>query len=72
MIDIVGWIATGLFALSYFMKSPVQLRWVQAAAASLWVVYGIVLHAMPVVAANIAVAVLALVSLRRRNADLQP
>ena len=67
MIDTIGWVATALFALSYFLKTPARLRWVQAGAASLWIVYGVALRAMPVVAANTAVAGLALLSLRRRQ-----
>ncbi len=60
MIDTLGWTATALFALSYFFKAPAALRRIQAAAAVLWVVYGAVIHAMPVVASNAIVAGLAL------------
>ncbi len=60
MIDTLGWTATALFALSYFFKAPAALRRIQAAAAVLWIVYGAVIHAMPVVASNAIVAGLAL------------
>jgi hypothetical protein len=65
MIDVIGWVATALFALSYFLKRPTQLRIMQASAAGLWMVYGLFLHAAPVVVANIIVAALALLSIRR-------
>jgi hypothetical protein len=60
MTDAIGWVATALFASSYFFKRPAALRRVQAVAAALWVCYGVVIHALPVVAANLIVAALAL------------
>jgi hypothetical protein len=63
MTAAIGWLATALFAASYLFKRPAALRKVQALAAALWVVYGAVIHAMPVVVANVAVAGMALWSL---------
>lgn len=60
MTDAIGWVATALFASSYFFKRPAALRRVQAVAAALWVCYGVIIHALPVVAANLIVAALAL------------
>jgi hypothetical protein len=57
--DWIGWVATALFASSYFFKQPLALRKVQAGAALLWVVYGLIIHALPVVAANLVVAAVA-------------
>jgi hypothetical protein len=62
MLSWIGWVATAVFAASYLCKQPAMLRRVQAAAAVLWVVYGVLLHAMPVVVANVIVASLALYS----------
>ena len=58
----IGWVATAVFASSYFCRSQVTLRRVQAAAAVLWVVYGVLIHALPVVVANAIVASVALYS----------
>jgi hypothetical protein len=58
-LDAVGWVATAVFAASYFCKDPARLRLVQAAAALLWIVYGVALQAAPVVVANAVVASLA-------------
>jgi uncharacterized integral membrane protein len=58
----IGWIATGIFAVSYFCKRPQALRWVQALAAVLWIGYGLLIHAAPVVVANLVVAVVAVAS----------
>lgn len=63
--DLIGWGATGLFAASYFVRDPRRLRLVQAAAALVWIAYGLMLKAAPVIGANAAVAALALLSLRR-------
>ncbi|MEJ5369958.1 MAG: YgjV family protein [Bryobacteraceae bacterium] len=67
LLDAFGWLATAVFASSYLVKDPRRLRLVQASAACLWIVYGILLGAAPVVGANAAVAALALLSLRRRG-----
>jgi hypothetical protein len=58
----IGWIATACFGLSYFFKKPATLRLIQAGAAILWISYGLLIHAMPVVAANVIVALAALYS----------
>lgn len=56
MLESIGWVATAVFASSYFFKGPEALRRVQALAALLWVIYGVIIHALPVVAANLVVA----------------
>ncbi len=55
-LDWIGWIATAVFASSYLFKQPMLLRRVQAGAALLWVIYGLMIHAFPVVVANVVVA----------------
>ena len=67
MLDTIGWIATAVFSTSYFFRQPAALRRIQAAAACLWIVYGVALHAFPVIAANVIVAAAALVSSARRQ-----
>ncbi len=62
MLNTIGWIATAVFSTSYFFKSSTALRWIQAGAALLWVVYGVLIHAMPVVVANVIVATAAVYS----------
>jgi hypothetical protein len=58
--DLVGWAATALFAASYLCREPRTLRLTQAAAALVWLAYGVALRAMPVIVANVIVACLAL------------
>jgi hypothetical protein len=62
MLDWLGWVATAVFASSYFFREPKTLRRVQALAACLWVGYGVLIHALPVVAANLIVAGVAVIS----------
>lgn len=62
MINWIGWVATGVFAVSYFCKQPRMLRMVQAIAALMWVSYGFLIGAMPVVVANVVVALAAVYS----------
>jgi hypothetical protein len=70
-LDWIGWVATAAFASSYLCKQPASLRRVQAAAASLWVIYGLIIHAYPVIVANVVVAAMAMISspmMRRKPA----
>jgi len=62
MLDGLGWVATALFAASYFCKTSRAMRRVQALAALLWVGYGVWISALPIIVANVIVAVLALYS----------
>lgn len=51
----VGWLATAVFTASYFARRESQLRLLQMAGASLWLLYGVVIGATPVVVANVLV-----------------
>ncbi|HEX4949818.1 MAG TPA: YgjV family protein [Blastocatellia bacterium] len=62
MFEWIGWIATAVFAASYFFKQPQRLRYIQAFAALLWIGYGIFLQAPPIIVSNLVVAILALSS----------
>lgn len=62
MLDWLGWVATAAFASSYLFREPKTLRRVQALAACLWVGYGVLIHALPVIAANLIVAGVAVIS----------
>jgi hypothetical protein len=62
MSDLIGWIATAAFAVSYFCRKQVALRRVQAVAALFWVGYGVSIRSSPVIVANVIVASIAIVS----------
>ena len=51
-VDYVGWIATGVFISSYFCRSSAALRSLQMSGAMLWIVYGAIISASPVIVAN--------------------
>jgi hypothetical protein len=51
----LGWLATAVFVGSYFFKKPTALRAMQMAGAVLWIIYGVMIEAMPVIAANVLV-----------------
>ena len=55
MSDWLGWIATGVFTASYLFKRADSLRLVQMIAALMWVAYGVLVGALPVVVANLLV-----------------
>jgi hypothetical protein len=59
MVELLGWTATFVFVISYFCRRAEVLRRVQMAGAAMWVVYGLLVQAAPVVAANLLVLVAA-------------
>jgi hypothetical protein len=65
-VNMIGWVATAAFAISYFFRRPATLRKIQAFAACLWIMYGVAIGALPVIVANVIVAGAALYSSLRR------
>lgn len=63
--DLLGWCATAVFVSSYFAKRAAALRRLQMLGAALWMVYGVLLHAPPVVVANVLVMIAAAWTARR-------
>ena len=55
MTAYLGWVATAVFVGSYFCARPEHLRRVQMVGALMWVLYGVLIGAAPVVAANVLV-----------------
>ncbi len=68
MIDLLGWSATAVFVASYFSGRAEALRRLQVVGALMWVAYGFLVHAAPVVAANLLVMGAAAWTGRRRSA----
>lgn len=54
-IELLGWTATCVFVASYFFTRPSILRSVQMFGALLWVTYGVLINASPVIVANVLV-----------------
>jgi hypothetical protein len=54
-VEYLGWGATAVFVGSYFCLRPSLLRGVQMFGALLWVIYGVLISASPVIVANILV-----------------
>lgn len=65
MIDLVGWAATVAFAGSYFLRDG-SLRRLQMLGALLWLIYGLLLAAPPIIVANTLVLFAAAWTSRRR------
>jgi hypothetical protein len=51
-IDLLGWAATAIFVGSYFLARPAWLRGAQMLGSLLWLTYGLLIHASPVIVAN--------------------
>lgn len=71
MTDMVGWVATVVFVGSYFFTKPQALRRVQMLGAMIWVGYGLLLNAPPIIAANVLVLGAAAWTARRGSAQRQ-
>ena len=54
-IECLGWAATAVFVASYFFARPSLLRGVQMLGALLWIGYGLLINASPVIVANVLV-----------------
>ena len=69
---LLGWIATAVFVASFFHR-PSLLRGAQMAGAALWITYGCLIGASPVIVANALVFTAAAWTIlresRRRAAD---
>jgi hypothetical protein len=50
--DWIGWVATAVFVGSYLCTRADALRKVQMVGAALWIGYGLLVQAAPVVTAN--------------------
>jgi hypothetical protein len=55
LADGVGWAATGVFVGSYFFTRAESIRRTQMAGALMWLVYGLMISAYPVIVANVLV-----------------
>jgi hypothetical protein len=53
--DLLGWAATAVFVASYFFARPSLLRGAQMIGALLWLIYGVMINAPPVIVANVLV-----------------
>ncbi len=65
--DLIGWVATAVFVGSYLCTRAEALRRVQMVGAALWVGYGVLTQAAPVVVANALVFGAAALASRRRD-----
>ncbi len=54
-IECLGWAATCVFVASYFFAKPTRLRAIQMLGALLWISYGVLIGALPVIIANLLV-----------------
>jgi len=70
--EYLGWLATGVFVGSYFFSRAEILRRVQMAGALIWVAYGMLIAAPPVVAANALVFAAAAWTMLRPSARKNP
>ncbi len=73
LTESLGWIATLVFVASYFFAKPAALRACQMLGATLWIAYGILIAAKPVIAANLLVFGAAAWTLaRKKHPDSAP
>ena len=67
MVEYLGWFATAVFVGSYFCAKAEMLKRVQMLGALMWVAYGALIGASPVIAANVLVFAAAAWTMGRRG-----
>ena len=67
LADGIGWAATGVFVGSYFFTRAEAIRRTQMAGALMWLAYGVLIGAYPVIVANVLVFGAAAWSLARAS-----
>lgn len=70
--ETLGWIATMVFIGSYFFSKPGALRACQMLGATLWIAYGVLIAAKPVIAANFLVFAAAAWTMARKKRLMPP
>ena len=55
LVDLIGWTATAVFVGSYAFRHPDRLRQAQMVGAAIWVGYGVLMAAPPIIVANLLV-----------------
>lgn len=71
LTDWIGWSATAVFVGSYFFRRVAALRGAQMLGAALWILYGVLIAAKPVIAANVLVFAAAAWTLIRDQSGLK-
>lgn len=71
-IECLGWAATCVFVASYFFGKPSWLRGTQMLGALLWITYGMLIGALPVIIANLLVFAAAAWTALRKPPALEP
>ena len=71
-IECLGWAATCVFVASYFFARPSRLRGIQMLGALLWITYGVLIGALPVIIANLLVFAAAAWTSLRKSSTLEP
>jgi hypothetical protein len=70
--EYLGWSATAVFVGSYFWSHADAIRRVQMFGALMWVAYGVMIEAYPVVVANVLVCAAAAWTMTRGSAEQPP
>jgi hypothetical protein len=71
LTETVGWLATAVFVASYFTAHAGTLRRVQVAGALIWMTYGALIGALPVIVSNVLVCAAATCSILRHRRSVR-
>lgn len=55
MIDLVGYLASGIILISFAVKDIIKLRIINSIGSVVWIVYGTLINNNPTIFVNIAV-----------------
>lgn len=69
-LEILGYVASALIAISLMMRSIIRLRWINLVGSVCFTIYGVLIDAYPVAAVNLVIVMINvyfLVKMRRSN-----
>ena len=68
--DALGWVAATVFVGAHFFRRATVLRGIQMLGSVLWIIYGVLIAAKPVIGANVLVFTVTTWALLRGSATL--
>lgn len=56
LLDLFGYLASGVVLLSFLMKDIRKLRWLSIVGCTMFIVYGFLIDSVPVIVTNVAIS----------------
>jgi hypothetical protein len=70
--EYIGYVASGIVLLSFLMRKMIFLRIVNTVGCVFFIVYGMMLGSIPIILTNIAIVLINVFYLTKRNKQISP